>query len=430
MERTMKLFKGLLLAVALVASSTVAYAGADYNQNLFSPDDRDTKALTQLIRDKEGKCLKEKIANFDIGGDTRLSYKKIVEKINGAKQRGSGSTTIPSPGNSKYAGGIAPTQLFAVDLHLLFDYRADGGYMSSKLGFENQGGVFSGSHGDIKLERALVGFNILEEGTERLYFELGREKMGNIFESTLQFDGVFDGILLGYNTSFEGAGDLFVHGGAFIINSNVSHFGWIGEVGMEHIMDTGLYAQYSLINWLKRGVTGDVTSKGPPTIAAVKNNRQYEFTVSQIVTGYDFNPEMLGIPSRIYGSWLINTAAKKSAATNSLKANTGWSFGLGVGGIEKANDWALDVNYQYLGAQAVPDFDVAGIGRGNVNKKNLYDGGKRGDANFKGWEVVGLFALTNNLNMKGKYQSSNAAKESIGGKVSFKQVELGLIYIF
>ena len=36
-----------------------------------------------------------------------------------------------------------------------------------------------------------------------------------------------------------------------------------------------------------------------------------------------------------------------------------------MGELKKKNDWSLDINYQVVQAQAVPDYDSVGIGLGN-----------------------------------------------------------------
>ena len=146
--------------------------------------------------------------------------------------------------------------------------------------------------------------------------------------------------------------------GAFVIDQRVNHFGWATEVGFLSIGGSDLDIRYSFIDWQKRGknrcfILDPVGSK---------------FQISQFTLAYEIVPKFLNTNSlfEIYGAFLINTAARKNKFTDGKRANLGWYIDLYAGNVVKKGDWTFEVIYAYVQAQAVPDFDIAGPGRGNV----------------------------------------------------------------
>ena len=57
---------------------------------------------------------------------------------------------------------------------------------------------------------------------------------------------------------------------------------------------------------------------------------------------------------------------RKISLTNGKRANAGGYAGFTLGELKKKNDWSLDINYQVVQAQAVPDYDSSGIGLGKL----------------------------------------------------------------
>src|SRR5439155_1319158 len=156
----------------------------------------------------------------------------------------------------------------------------------------------------------------------------------------------------------------------------------------------------SYVDWMKRGVTELPSDLVPAPVPAPKfmtNNPYYMFRVAQLSGGYFFDPEMLGVDLQVFGAFLYNFAAHKQTFTANKKQAKGGYVGFLFGNVEKAGDWAVGADYQYVQAQAVPDFDVSGISRGNVNGSDATivtassAATADGNANYQGFEVNGMF---------------------------------------
>ena len=193
---------------------------------------------------------------------------------------------------------------------------------------------------------------------------------------------------------------------------------------------TGLYTKYSLIDW-------DTKNQHNPV-----QNLRYDFLVSQLIIGYKFLPGRLKKIVQIYAAGLINSNAHRTRITHHRKANWGTYAGFSIGELRKQGDWALDVNYQVLAAQCVPDFDVQGIGLGNSDNSGFYTGNVRGggatttsktaggNVNYRGFQMTLDYLLTNQLNLQQSWQQSITLDKSIGPFRRYKQYEIEFIYGF
>ena len=116
--------------------------------------------------------------------------------------------------------------------------------------------------------------------------------------------------------------------------------------------------------------------------------------------------------------------------------------GFSVGELRKQWDWSLDVNYQWVQLQAIPDFDGSGIGRGNALKYGLYSKKKYGKGdhltrgegvgagNYKGIAIEFLYLLTNNITVYQAWRQSVNQDPTIKPTFSYKQYEFEVIYGF
>ncbi len=401
----MKVFR-YLLPVAAIAVGLTTYALGSGPET-----EQDMRAVKDFIKGKRAVSIQEKGGDLSLSGDVRFEYQSIAETRDGVKSVGSGTDR--------------PNHLFDAEVNLMLDYKADDTWGSVKIEFDNDCGnapVPSGStkvwtENSVKLQRAYLGYNIIKEDTFKFDVELGRRKLHHTFDSKVQFDSIMDGVLLKYSNSLEDIGDVYVNVGIFSIDGRNDHFGEIAEVGLMDIADTGAWAKYSYIDWSKTGW---------------RRTRNVDHTFksrnSQVILGYKFMPEMLEMDLDLYGSFLWNHAAKKRVLTDNSKENKAWYLGFQLGKVEYAGDWSLDVNYQYVEAQAVRDFDVAGIGRGNIDE-DLFEtaagiGTARGNANYKGFAVEALYALTDNLTFSMEYETSDAAEKKMGGRHGFHKFEI------
>jgi hypothetical protein len=387
-----------------------------------SPEsERDMSAVKEFIKTKRSISVRDKGGMLSLSGDVRFEYQSITESQDGAKQRGSGSgaatgdATIPGRAN----------HVFDTEVNLMLDYKADKTWAAVKLEFDNDAGALSGTENSLALQRAVIGYNVLEEDAARVDVEVGRRKLYDFLDSKVQFRSNFDGMKVRYQNSFESVGDFYVTLGAFMVDDLTDHYGWVTEFGLMDVMDSGLYAKYSYIDLDKSGVDRwgmDTTMK------------RFQSRNSQFTLGYKLQPEVLRTDLTLYGAYLFNHAAKKQTITNNKKKNKAWYLGAKLGKVEYAGDWSFDLNYQSVAAQAVADTEVNGIGRGNVNgdvfATSTVAGTARGNANYKGYAFEGLYAVTDNLTFGMEYESSNAHDKQIGGRNSYHKFEMEVVYGF
>ncbi|MBJ7449513.1 MAG: hypothetical protein JHC93_04035 [Parachlamydiales bacterium] len=437
----MRMLKYLLPFVAVVAVSS-GFAAVSY-----SAEDYDVNALRQVEKNKSTVNVLNKGNNLFISGDVRAKWERLEREARGNEELGSGAQYVGAPGLI-YAA--KPNNIFLSEVNLLVNYDASCAWAQVKLNFQNSMGTESGTNANIRVERAFVGYDFVHGGETEIYAEVGRQKMDYLFESEVQFNSTYDGFILGYDYSWEGAGDFFVHGGAFIVDNMTNHYGWVGEVGAMEIFDTGLYMKYSYIHWEKNGVTTGAQNTTPatPAFAGVVDNYQYRYDVNQLTVGYAFRNSTFSFPARVYAAGLYNSAARKEPISNNQKLPWAWYAGFEIGKLEVAGDWAFNINYQWVQFNAIPSVDVAGIGRGYdsspyitndsaylVDPTSQVTGAAspatvEGNTNYKGVEATGFYNVTTNLALRACFKTSTPVTKAIGGSHMFRDFELGVIYSF
>jgi hypothetical protein len=172
------------------------------------------------------------------------------------------------------------------------------------------------------------------------------------------------------------------------------------------------------------------------------NKERFQFIVSQLLLGYRFYPAHLQKIVILYISGLYNHVAKEHAITGRKKANFGGYAGFSIGELKKKGDWAFDANYQVVAAQAIPDFDVQGIGLGNSANTGFYTLKSNGtgepntrktaggNVNYRGFQLTLDYLLTNQLDFQQSWQQSITLDNSIGPFRRYKQYEIEFIYGF
>ncbi len=381
-------------------------------------EERDIQALREWINTKRQVTVKEKGGSLAISGEVRTEMQAAYEKSNGVKQRGASSPF-----------GI-PHETFDVEVNLMFDYRADTTWASVKLEFDNDAGVFSGTLNKLKLERAYFGVRVIDQ--ERLTFdtELGRRRINSFIDTKVQGASFFDGILFRYDQGFESVANLYIHAGPFIINEKKYQYGYLGEVGLLDINDSGLYTKYYLIDWDTKNLHN------------ARENQRFSFIVSQLLLGYKFIPQSFQKIIVLYAAGLLNHAAKSLRITDRKLVNWGAYAGFSIGELKKKGDWAMDVNYQLLAPQVVPDFDEGGLGIGNASGSGFYTANingtgapttrrtAAGSSNYRGYNITFEYLLTNNLVLFQSWTASQTLYQSIGPFRRFHQYEIEFNYAF
>ena len=237
--------------------------------------------------------------------------------------------------------------------------------------------------------------------------EVGRRRFYDAFDSRIQFNSYFDGVLLRFTSAFEGVADLAVKAAAFVVDYNVNHYGYIGEVSFLDIGDTGLNLKYSLIDWdtiiHRANRFGQVHPLGT------------RFVNSQVLAIYNLSPELVNIRTSVYAAYLVNSAAKATRLTHYLKANDAYYVGARMGEALHRGDYSLELLYQWVKAQAIPEKDVSLSSRDNPRSVSMYNRRCGGWGNFRGWRLEGFYALTDNWTLNAHFDRIREMDRRIGG---------------
>lgn len=456
----MKFLRYLLPVAALTvgfsaASAFAAPLGCSNDSFHNEANQRDFEAVQEFVNSKRTIPLEEKDCNLSIAGDIRFDWAHIVEKLNGGKLRGNRGTAIQNQNTGDVTLGgpdVNPnfipfsTNAFDVEFNLYFDYICDRSWGVAWLQFDEDGGIQqssktvgqdpqglfgSGCCGDLCLKKAYMGYNLCADGCSRFDVELGRRPLYTVFDSRIQFQSNFDGVLLRYSHSADCWGDFYVNAGAFVVDERADHYAWVIETGLLDTYCTGLDIKYSYIDW-KSLLSHDTNRAREDGI----NPKGTAYRVSQISADYKFNADYLCMPAKIYGAFLINSAASPTPAASSegisSKDDMAWYAGMIIGEVCREGDWSFDFNYQYVEALAIPDLDVSGIGKNGNNLLDLTTSADGlGFTNYKGWRFEGLYALTDNLSLDASFEFSKQIKKlNTLGKHSYSKFELQAIYAF
>lgn len=453
---------------------------------------KDDQPVREFVESKENIDLKDKAQNLEISGDVRFDWRCLQEKgqvlFSDPDEYDFNYETFPKMVRNLRGGGHVDklgvpisTQDFSILFNLRIRYTFENTWANAQLLFRspvgvrashNCSGVYpvfnrqgtrvvdklprntrhslkgSGEIFFVNLRRAFIGYNIYADGKRRLDIEFGRQELGDIFTSQLQFTNRFDGVIFKYASELGRLLDCYVNAGGFVIDERVNHFGYGIEIGFIDILDSGLDLRYNLIDWRKKGKNR----------CFILNPLGTDFLNSQVEFDYYFSTTVCShkIPIDIYGGCLINHAAKKTVYTHDKKKNFAWNAGIYIGNVDQKGDWALDVHYLHIEAQAVSDQDVGGIGRGNILNTDLFDNvdfshssplhdyydyiddsnplttflPRCGNANFCGWRFEFLYALTDNFLINTSFEFTNEEDKHIGGKHQYRNFELQLLYAF
>ena len=384
-------------------------------------NERDIETLREWINSRRMITVKELGGQLSISGDLHAEMQAANEVSDGERQRGAGT------GN--------PTKTYDIEFNLAIDYRSDRTWAAARLRFDDDAGITndkigSGKTNNIKLDRAYFGYRIFDGSQHTMDLEVGRRSLSSVFDSKLEFNSNFDGVLFKDSYAFDRAGDFYYQLGLLLVNDKRSQTAYIGEIGLQNIARTGFYTKYSLTDW-------DTTNaSGIP--------HQFQFVVSQLLLGYKFIPTQLDRVVNFYLAGLYNHVAKQHPISGYKKSNTGGYVGMSVGQTKIKGDWVFEANYQFLGAQCVPDFDSSGIGLGNSTGNGFYYDKIKGEGpyvlntrktaegnvNFRGFELTLQYLLSNNLNLFQQWKQGITLDDHIGPFRKYKQYEIDFIYGF
>ncbi len=424
---TARFSRTLLCAAAICLGAPFfvhAAADVDYAEK---KNDNDIDALRRWLNDKRLITVRELGGDLSLSGEVRTEFQAFSEQRNGIMERGMGSLT-----------GL-PAYSWDVDVALALDYRTDYTWASFKIKFDNDMGVKTGTVDKIKIQKGYLGGRMVAGDTLTFDMEIGRRSLNNVYDSKIEFAALYDGIAFRLGKAFENIGDYYFNCGPFVIDDRTNHYGAVAEMGMLRMGNVGLNAKYSVIDWKKH-------------FSNPQKNDRYNFVVQQFLLSYQFNPLWLGKRLiKFYGAALANLIAddlvlynpNRDADQNFGSQNWGWYTGVSIGTVKKAFDFAVDLNFQWAQAQAIPDYDFMGIGRGNAARVGLYndklDGSGKiasttetavGPCNYYGFEIDMLYAFTDNLTVQENYKWSRTLNQQIGPNLKYQQFEVEFIYAF
>lgn len=402
------------LSIFLALFMTTAFALDKENPGI---DQDDIEALREWVNSKRDVKLKKEKGNLSISGEVRTELQSTNEKKDGIKQRGSG-------------GQVPDTAIrdWDIEVNLMLNYKNDRTWANIKIELDNTAGTSSGTFGKISLERAFLGGQIVNGDTYTMDLEIGRRNLGYTFDSKVMYSSFMDGILYQYDQAFEELGDLYFHGGPFLVDQSIDHYAYVGELGLLNIGRTGLYSKLSAVYW--------DTKHGDNKV----RNRAFRFLPIQYTLGYKL--EAFDKAFTFYGAGLYNPRAHGTEVSYGKRKAWAWYAGFSIGELRKQWDWSFDVNYQWVQLQAIPDFDGSGIKRGNALKRGLYSEKEKGKGkalgrgegvgagNYKGFAIEFLYLLTDNITIYQAWRQSINEDPRIKPTFSYKQYEIEVIYGF
>lgn len=440
----MNLFRYLmpLASAMIIAASTTLSADsatAEHSRESFHREtrQRDFDAVQRFVNAKRTIPLEEKESNLTIAGDVRFAWANVSEKVAGDKLRGQKPNDFRAlqdesngnvfVSNNPDLGVPFSNNVFDVEFNLYVDYACDRTWAVAWLEYANSAGIEhnwktntqdpnglfgSGSGDGICLKKAYIGYNILADGCNRLDVELGRRPLYTVFDSRVQFNNRFDGLLFKYARGFDCWGKFYWNLGGFVVDERADDYAYVTEMGLLDIANYGFDVKYSFIDWVS--LASHHNNRARKTIGNVRYPAGLDFRVSQITAAYNMEPEYLCKPVKLYGAYLHNHSAKHGVLVNQHgKENNAWYAGVLVGQVCRENDWSIEVNYQYVEAFAIPDSDASGVGSARNVLRDTITANGRGYTNYKGWFAEAVYALTDNLSLDARFEQSKQIDQDL-----------------
>ena len=331
-----------------------------------------------------------------------------------------------------------PVNRYRSEFHLYVDYTTGKSWLTSKMNWTAIAGGESTAAG-VDIDRAFLGYRFYEDPSTKIFAEIGRSSLGDIFESELEFNSNFDGLHLYASRRLSGKYpyQAILHGGPFVVNMTKKHYAWVVE-GIVNQLPGNFSVKCSVIDW--NSFSPVVTSSTSPSPGNQKDPK-YKYCVWQWLIGKHSKISWVNgnkKPLYLYGAYLTNTLAKATKTTLNKKQNKGWFIGGTLGALRKAGDWSATIRYEYVEALAIPEIDVSGIGRGNQLKfwfsqaiaGNYDPKDANGFTNYKGASYLFMYGITNSLSLRVYGAYSKPADNRLGSEFTYRKFDIGLISAF
>jgi hypothetical protein len=403
----------------------VSLCTAGYAAVTFGTDRPDLEQLERYIQELRSKTLSKKLSYLSLSGDVRVTWRHERVMRDGIDLTG--------PNSDPHL----PNQAWISEINMILDVGKLPAWSMWKINFRSRMGQLSGSKGELAVQRALVGLDFADTLTREVYIQAGREMLSDDFESRIEFNTLFDGVMFSWTEKVERFGDYYIKGGPMIVDFGVGQYGWIAETGVEELAGSGAFVKVNYIDWEGNNV--------PPGIGPEDEDRReffdevaraaYRFQIVQYLAGYWFEWECFPWPFQPYAAYLQNYVAEPVPSTHGRKEDKAFYAGFSLGKLSRPGDWVIDLNYQWVQALAIPQFDVSGIGNGlpvgpEFRREVRFFEQGRGNTNYRGWAFKGSMNVTKSLIGQLKYEWSQPIIRSIGGRGLYNKVQMQFLFVF
>lgn len=449
--------------IAATMLQPVAMFAADYDLGSMS-DSRNMKSLREYVDSQRNISIFQKGGSLLIAGDVRFDMNYVQEKRDGKNVNGKEGNEI----HGNYLRDF-PVVSYDAKASLSLRYTAQSSFADILLKASHNAGwdtenynvtsgalpfdydSFKPTKSGLKVEKALYGVDLLSDETQTLSAEVGRQRLYDLFDSRITFMQKFDGVALKYKNVFEGVARMHATLGGMIIADRVNHYGVAGELGLAQLMDTPFGLKYSHYKISQSGTYAD-GSKTDGTGTTASNSvykyydKAYNYSVSHALAYYDTSVDyMVSAPLKLYAAYAFNHDAKARTEFNDKKKPHAYYAGFTLGDVKMPGSAYVDVIYQYIQAESVPELDNCGAYYG-MNQTGLPNvvSPTAGYTNFKGFAINSGYLATKEILVSAKlvvldevdadFENSTVG-DTLGytpttSKLDFKKFETEIAYIF
>lgn len=437
----------------------VAMFAADYDLGSLS-DSRNMKSLREYVDSQRNISIFQKGGSLLIAGDVRFDMNYVQEKRGGINLNNSG-LSIHGVDYREY-----PSLSYDAKASLSLKYSAQKSFAdillkaSHNTGWDSENYTVSSgaipfdydsykpTKSGFKLEKAVFGTDLINNESQSLSVELGRQRLYDLFDSRITFMQKFEGVALKYKNVFEGVARLHATLGGIVISDRAHHYGFAGELGLGQIADTPFGLKYAHYKISKNGNYSDGSPADSTTTRSSYKyyDKAYNYSVSHLLAYYDTSLDyMVSAPLKLYAAYAYNHDAVARTEFGSKKKPHAAYGGFTVGDVKAPGSGYLDVIYQYVQAESVPELDNCGAyyGMNQTHIPNVVTP-TAGYTNFKGFAINGGYLATKEILVSAKFVAldevdAGFSNSTVGGTLGyeattsaldFKKFEAEVAYIF
>lgn len=451
-------FSGVMAAIMLQPLQLYA---VDFDLGGLN-DARNMQEFRKLIEKQRNVSVFEKGGSLLIGGDVTFDGAFTREKRDGKNVNGKGGAEVHGADRRDY-----PVADYGVKMSLSLKYTDDNSYADILLKGSHHAGLDTKNYdvssgaipyeysslkpttSGIKVEKANFGTQVFGDEMQSLCVELGRQRYYDIFDSRITFFQKFEGAVLKYANIFEGVGRFHATAASSVIANRANHYSFAGEIGLDQFMDSPFGLKYAYYKISKDGMYADGSnSKGEVanTSTYCYHDKGFNYALSHVLAHYNTTLDfMAATPAKFYAGYAYNHLAKKRSEFDNKEKPHAWYAGATFGDIKMPGQGTVDIIYQYVQAESVPEIDNVGgyYGMNQTNIPNVVTP-TAGFTNFKGFAISGGYLASKEILLTAKIVlldevdagfSNSSAGTGLGyepatSKLDFKKFEAEVKYMF